>query len=820
MKLKIILLILFTITINAQWTNLTNQATSSTITSNGYVWDKGTAQAYIGGAYTSGQYRIGVLSAWHSYPDTTNVVNGDTVWLRTTTAGEGTYKFVNLQNKSSSDTTWVGLWTVSTTPNATPNVWYVNANAGDSANGTSWTNAWTHFRESTGGVDWSSIEGGDTIYISGGSDSTLYFNDDAYSNRFVAVDELGYIPQIIIRPSWEANHNGRVMFTPGTSTNYVMLLEKIHGVRFENLEVFMLDDMIAGGGAFYGNDITVYNWYFRMGQGGGGALKIDGNNAIYDSCYFEREENEYLLDTDMFGHNNNVEIYSHQTTGSMIIKNSTFVYRNGYTAHQCSGAGNVTVTDTSLTDTGLNMPTNYYYHEFTNYTMQALVLVVDDTSIVPNQSKFLRVTSNNNTTLFGTWEDVNENPCAKPPSGVCYDIPGSHRDALQISEIGRTEFVGDSSTTIVVANNLIIDLAARGTGWNKMIYSYSPWVPYQFFCYNNIIVSRKTISSNRNIGIETPNIYPYNQGVCWNSDLYLVNNTIITKGGGNLDNKFLTSYNLDTSRVNNNLIVMDSVMSFDGIYNLDGADGWPLSHKLIDYNYYAIEDYETVWAFDNANTRTLAVWQAAPYNQDNNSYFHSNNDVIFTNKYGLNFEDYYITAGRDSAIDLSYIQAMLPEGAPPITKDALGNDRESGAWDIGALEFQGTASADTNGTVSFTSVTNAELNSYHIAYGVVSGLDSTSHLWTVTSDSFKVGALSSFNLTMQEVENGDTIYIPNSASNLYSTANVNYIVLSGASHGFSVTTKASPPITTGGFVKGSNLRYWFANDGILIKVKP
>ncbi len=51
-----------------------------------------------------------------------------------------------------------------------PRFWYVYKNATGSNNGTSWTNAWTSFSA----IQWSSIQPGDFIYISGGTDSIVY----------------------------------------------------------------------------------------------------------------------------------------------------------------------------------------------------------------------------------------------------------------------------------------------------------------------------------------------------------------------------------------------------------------------------------------------------------------------------------------------------------------------------------------------------------------------------------------------------------------------------------------------------------------------
>ena len=48
---------------------------------------------------------------------------------------------------------------------------YVDKNASGQNNGTSWRNAWESFSD----IEWDQIQPGDTIFISGGKDSTIYY---------------------------------------------------------------------------------------------------------------------------------------------------------------------------------------------------------------------------------------------------------------------------------------------------------------------------------------------------------------------------------------------------------------------------------------------------------------------------------------------------------------------------------------------------------------------------------------------------------------------------------------------------------------------
>ena len=80
--------------------------------------------------------------------------------------------------------------------------YYVDNAANGTNNGTSWVNAWKSFKN----INWSSISAGDTIYISGGSSSKLY-----YETLNIGSSTGTNISPITITKGKEKEHNGNVI---------------------------------------------------------------------------------------------------------------------------------------------------------------------------------------------------------------------------------------------------------------------------------------------------------------------------------------------------------------------------------------------------------------------------------------------------------------------------------------------------------------------------------------------------------------------------------------------------------------------------------
>ena len=163
----------------------------------GYVVLAGFDSAYASAGTDSFQVNYdGVLDVGSEM-----VYNGDTIYVSLVASGtQGTAVTSTLTVGGVSDEYSV----------TTRTLWYVDRDATGGADGTSWTDA----EVSIADVFANAIAAGDTIYVSGGTDSTTYIDDNT-KNRIIS---KSFISDVVIAPSWETGHNGEVYFVQDLST--------------------------------------------------------------------------------------------------------------------------------------------------------------------------------------------------------------------------------------------------------------------------------------------------------------------------------------------------------------------------------------------------------------------------------------------------------------------------------------------------------------------------------------------------------------------------------------------------------------------------
>ncbi len=149
---------------------------------------------------------------------------------------------------------------------------YVDKNATGSNNGSSWSNAW----ESFSAISWSSVNPGDIIYISGGSDSTVY-------NETLNIGKSGVSGNnIVITKGIDSGHNGEVVID-GQNSRSNCIDEQGHDyISISNLKMKNWSDVgIDMDGA---SDALVSHCIFFHTQGIE-VLKIrNSSNVIIEYC--------------------------------------------------------------------------------------------------------------------------------------------------------------------------------------------------------------------------------------------------------------------------------------------------------------------------------------------------------------------------------------------------------------------------------------------------------------------------------------------------------------------------------------------------------
>lgn len=146
--------------------------------------------------------------------------------------------------------------------------WYVYKNASGSNNGTSWTNAWKSFSN----INWSSIQPGDYIYISGGTDSLVY-SGSLYPNKSgtkanririwagkYSPNPSGHSGRVIIEGDSYNIHiqNASYLWVKGlelrnANSHAVNIEDNSTGIIIDSLNIYQFN---AGGGDGYGIRLT------------------------------------------------------------------------------------------------------------------------------------------------------------------------------------------------------------------------------------------------------------------------------------------------------------------------------------------------------------------------------------------------------------------------------------------------------------------------------------------------------------------------------------------------------------------------------------
>ena len=218
------------------------------------------------------------------------------------------------------------------------NVWYVDMNnTSGNHDGRSWETAWRQLDSSAWagnvGINWSVIGDGDTIYLSGGTDSTAYYPLDNRDRMYVRPGASGqeFNEQVVITKAWHPGHNGEVYITTHSDAQAQLLqVAGVHNVKFHRLN--FVDRRVsppssAGMVESWGRKhvFDSCSFYSRSHMTGLGFSSSPPNNLPTDrqvlNCYFDIEENDNPGDLDPLGWSWGM--------GHYVFDNNTIILRNG-----------------------------------------------------------------------------------------------------------------------------------------------------------------------------------------------------------------------------------------------------------------------------------------------------------------------------------------------------------------------------------------------------------------------------------------------------------------------------------------------------------
>ena len=213
--------------------------------------------------------------------------------------------------------------------------YYVDNNANGSNNGTSWANAWQSFSN----INWGSIQPGDFIYISGGTDSTVYS-----SQLTIGASGTAGNPITIIAGKYSpspAGHDGRVIIEGGSQSIYVQNdyyvtikgFELRHATKGVHVEDYASNIVL--------DSLNIYDYQGQAGimLNGANTYTIDSTtirncrivsygyyNGQTDGIYAQRCQRTLLHDT--YIHQRNQDPSAHTDCLQAYLTNGWIIYNN------------------------------------------------------------------------------------------------------------------------------------------------------------------------------------------------------------------------------------------------------------------------------------------------------------------------------------------------------------------------------------------------------------------------------------------------------------------------------------------------------------
>ena len=165
--------------------------------------------------------------------------------------------------------------------------WYVRPSAAGSANGSSWSNAW-----SLNGISWGNVAAGDTIWMAGGSYPGFSFGQSGAAGKPITLSRVRSSDAVpVAAAGWSSSFDSQVVFSSGivlSSVSYVTIdghqwtppgLPKTYGMLIQNPG--SPTDSTINVGVRMGSNTTVRN--VEIAGPGYEVTKYETDGIIFDS---------------------------------------------------------------------------------------------------------------------------------------------------------------------------------------------------------------------------------------------------------------------------------------------------------------------------------------------------------------------------------------------------------------------------------------------------------------------------------------------------------------------------------------------------------
>lgn len=645
--------------------------------------------------------------------------------------------------------------------------WYVAREATGLNNGTSWSDAWQTFSA----INWSRIQAGDTLLISGGpaGGTNLYYGN--LSDLSGSPNHGASGNPITIRVGSEAGRDGKV---------------KIVGCIFISRDYWTIEGRKSTNNP-PGNVLDTYY------VGTNCNIEVYNTNTIDQLGWAVR----------VYG--TGKKVYGIHVSGTTYYDDGAFRYEDGGAGHPVGNGAEIAYNWVSSADGyGVSVPAAFWV---ANTFGQ---LAVHHNLIENVGDNFMQI---------GAHSDFYKNVCRNQhvilPNGV--RSIGGHPDAVQYvnaySRVWNNIFYNHLGSRFYIEANDTLN--HNILAYNNLWYSEPEWWNLGYSNRYSGVWETNSPDQGPGTGFDITGHDGAPNTLCNLSNIFIFNNTTVQRGTVAKPNPSAFVWGNGTIEVprdtnswvknfwfvNNNIVAISNTAPLIEIStNLDlnnGYNGWAYSESEVHVDFNSVNGASgagrgIVYGKKGSHTVGLAPYTNMTEFANGTAYkSNNNNTAVYVDAARY---DYRPKIGDQALIGRgTNLAALLAAIAPECTKDILGRDRGS-VWDIGA--YQHDPFAGTNVPPSITGQPQSATNGVGstVAFSVSAGGSSPlSYQWRfngINSPGANLSTLTKSNIQFNDAGNYDVV-VANAAGSI--TSGVAVLTVTNVPSGTIAPTITSQP---------------------------